>query len=395
MGKYLFVFLAALLAVAIFLQEDFVFILIYLLLGTYLLSRWWGRRAFNALSVVRRSPLHLFLGEEARVEVEIANHSWLPLVWLQIHDSLPVALAARHVHQQVVTLQPKGKLHFHYWLEARKRGYYQVGPLNLYSGDVFGVEESLKSTYAPFYLTVYPKIIPLTRLKLPSHSPLGTLRHHQPIYEDPSRVVGKRDYVAGDSLRRVDWKASASSGRMQVKLYEPSIALETQLCLNLNAADYEPRRRYADSELAIVAAASLANWISSQRQAVGLATNGRDPLGEAGRSLPVPPRRGRGNLMRILEALARVEVTESYPLVDLLQRQRLHLPWGATQILITPTLIDEDFDALFQARRSGLGVLILLIGNPTGYRAIQEKADHFGFPLVSLLDERDLDIWRK
>lgn len=395
MGKYLFIFLAALLAVAVFLQEDFVFILIYLLLGTYLLSRWWGWRAFNALAVERRAPLRLFLGEEARVEVEIENRSWLPLVWLQIHDSLPVALAARHVHQQVVSLRPRGKIRFHYWLEARRRGYYPVGPLSLYSGDVFGVVESLRRAYHPFYLTVYPKIIPLSRVELPSLSPLGTLRHHQPIFEDPSRVIGKRDYVAGDSLRRVDWKASASSGRMQVKLYEPSIALETQLCLNLNAADYDPRRRYDDSELAIVIAASLANYIINQRQAVGLATNGADPLGEAGHSLPVPPRRGRGNLMRILEALARLEVSQTYPLLELLQRQRPHLPWGATQIVITPRLADPDFDALFQARRSGLGILIVLVGNPADYHSICRKANYFGFTLYSILNERDLDIWRK
>ena len=54
----------------------------------------------------------------------------------------------------------------------------------------------------------------LTSLSLPSHSPLGTLRHTQPIFEDPSRVTGKRDYISGDSLRRVDWKATAATGRL-------------------------------------------------------------------------------------------------------------------------------------------------------------------------------------
>jgi uncharacterized protein (DUF58 family) len=394
-GKYLFFFLAALLVVAIILQEDFVFSLIYLLLGTYFLARWWGGRASKALSVERRAPLHLFLGEQARVDVEISNRSVLPIAWLQIYESLPPELAARRAYQQVISIPSKGKYQFQYWLDARRRGYYPVGPLNLYSGDVFGVVDTIKHSYTPVYLTVYPKIIPLSRAPVPSQAPLGTLRYHQPIFEDPSRVIGKRDYVVGDSLRRVDWKASASSGRLQVKTYEPSIALETQICLNLNALEYEPRRRYDDSELAIVAAASLANWVVSQRQAVGLATNGVDPLGEQGRSLPVPPRRGRGHLMRLLEALARVECTESFPLVELLQNQRLHLPWGATQILITPSLDDGAFDALFQARRSGLDTMIILVGNPAAYHAIQHKAAYFGFALHAIYDERDMDIWRK
>jgi hypothetical protein len=92
-------------------------------------------------------------------------------------------------------------------------------------------------------------------VRLPSRSPIGTLRHTQPIFEDPSRVRGKRDYTTGDSLRRVDWKATATTGRLQVKQFEPSIALETALFLNLNADEYLQRTRLDATELAIVIAA--------------------------------------------------------------------------------------------------------------------------------------------
>ncbi len=125
---------------------------------------------------------------------------------------------------------------------------------------------------------------------------MGTLRHHQPIFEDPSRIFGKRPYVSGDSLRRVDWKATASTGQLQVKLFEPSIALETEIFLDLNTEAYEFHSRASATELAIVVTASLANWVVRARQSVGLVTNGLDPLAQdglpprllpAGRALPI------------------------------------------------------------------------------------------------------------
>ena len=93
------------------------------------------------------------------------------------------------------------------------------------------------------YLTVYPRIVALNSIQIPSRSPQGTMRHTQPIFEDPTRVLGKREYVAGDSLRRVDWKSTAVTGRLQVKLFEPAISLETLIFLNLNAEDYHYRSR--------------------------------------------------------------------------------------------------------------------------------------------------------
>lgn len=395
MGKYLLFFLATLGVIAIFLRADYIFILIYLLLGTYLFSRWWGRRASAALSVQRSAPSRLFLGEQAQVRLEIKNRGWLPVPWLQLNESLPAELRLQTQVQQVVTLPPRGKVQISYWLNARRRGYYPVGPLSVYSGDMFGVVDQARRDFAADYLVVYPKIIPLSRLALPSQSPLGTLRHTQPIFEDPSRVIGKRDYTPGDSLRRIDWKTSASSGRLQVKKFEPSIALDTELFLNLHIPDYNPRHRFDDSELAIVVAASLANWVVNQRQAVGLATNGADPLSKDGTAALISPRGGRGHLMRVLEVLARVEAGEACPLVQLLWQQRPYLPWGATQILITPGASDEIFDALFQARRSGVGTLIVLIGGTPEYRLIREKASQFGFPLVRVEDESDLDMWRR
>jgi uncharacterized protein (DUF58 family) len=396
MSDYWIPFLLVLAVIAALLRADFVLTIIYLLLGVWIFGRIWSRRALDAIKARRVFTPRAFWGERIPVRLELHNGGFLPAVWLQFNESLPVELRVGDpAFRRVVSLGSHSLLKLEYALEGRKRGYYAVGPLMLYSGDVFGIAGGETRRLQSDYLTVYPKIVPLTRVVLPTQSPMGTLRHHQPIYEDPSRIFGKREYVTGDSLRRVDWKATASTGHLQVKLFEPSIALETEIFLDLNSKAYEFHSRASATELAIVVAASLANWVVRARQSVGLATNGMDPLGQDGLPPRILPRRGRSNLMRILEVLARVQAGETADLVNLIRRESVHLSWGATLIVITPKLDEAFFDALFQARRSGFDIILVPCGPTPGLQRARQTAASFDFPLVHVLSEQDLDIWRQ
>ena len=395
MPDYLpFLFVLALLA--IILRDDTVITLFYLLTGVYFVSRWWRDRSLRAVRFKRVFVDRAFMGEQVTVRLEVENSDWLPVVWLRLHDSLPVELAAHRFFQEVMTLGPHERREFTYTLETYKRGYYRIGPLLLYTGDLLGLSEEQDRYGQPDYLTVYPRIIPLTSLSLPSHSPLGTLRHTQPIFEDPSRVTGKRDYLSGDSLRRVDWKATAITGRLQVKLLEPSIALETMIVLNLNPADFEARSRYDASELAIVIAASIANWVAGKKQAVGMVVNGADPLTGDRRPGPLPARKGRSHLMRLLEVLARIKLAEaSSPLPDVLRRETVHLAWGTTLVIVTGVADEALFDALFQARRGGLDAVLILTSPVAGFEETRRRVERMGVRVYQLTREQDLDIWRR
>ncbi|HEX9385684.1 MAG TPA: DUF58 domain-containing protein, partial [Anaerolineales bacterium] len=243
------------------------------------------------------------------------------------------------------------------------------------------------------HLVVYPKIIPFTSVQIPSYSPQGTLRHSMPLFEDPTQVFGKRGYTSGDSLRRIDWKASASTGQLQVKLFEPSIALETCVLLNLNAEDYYYRSRVDTTELAIVIAASISNWIVGKKQMVGLMVNGRDPLTADGKPQSIPPRKGKRHLMRVLETLARVEIADNSAIVPLIQAQRYQLAWGTTLIVITGRAGDDVLDELYQARRLGQNMVLILVNRDISDEATRRRAKILGIPVFSIASERDLSIW--
>ena len=378
-------------------RDDFALTLIYLLVGAFLVGTWWSRRSLSQVRHTRKFSEHAFLGEKVQISLRVHNDGWLPVLWLNAQDALPVALSSSPNFQQVISLAPRAETNFTYTVNAAKRGYYPIGPFFASTGDILGLNQPLRQENQVQHLTVYPKIIPLASVKIPPRSPQGTLRHNQPIFEDPSRIFGKRDYVAGDSLRRVDWKSSASTGRLQVKIFEPSIALETLIFLDLNPEAYHYKSRIDSTELAIVIAASVATWVAGKRQTVGLKVNGLDPLQPDGLPQYIPPRKGQAHLIRMLEILARAEMDMggASPIAAIIQRQRFQLAWGTTLIVITGQASDELLSELYQARRAGQNAVLILAGTAKRADQVATRAGFFGIPVVAIHNERGLDIWRK
>jgi uncharacterized protein (DUF58 family) len=313
-----------------------------------------------------------------------------------------------------------------------KRGYYRLGPLQMTAGDLFGFQES-QVALEPNYLTVYPRIVPLTNLNLPSRLPFGTLSSKQRLFEDPARPHGVRDYRLGDSLRRVNWKVSAHSNALLVKTQEPAISLESAILLNLNVGDYTKRYRNDGPEWAIVVAASLASHLVAERQAVGLISNGADPLlqhqidpdqdsefdsvsgrltlseppsdstlfdqaiGSAAKFVadPILPKPGRDHLMQILERLARLEGAPTLPFASHAYRFSVNLGWGVTLLAIIPDEKPGLFDALHRLVRAGFNVVLFIIEPYADFPSVRERARLLGFPAYHVADRDALRRWQQ
>ncbi len=385
----LFVFL-----IAAVLRVDFYFTIAYLFFGVYVLARLWVRRGLKDVRVERRFIDRAFHGDSLPVRLSISNTGRLPVTWLHARESIPVSLRQTTPRHQVFSLDPGERRDIDYALYCSKRGVFSVGPTRIQTGDALGLIKPENVEAPPDRLIVYPKVVPLQRLGLPTRSPLATLPAPLPLFEDPARVVGVRDYAPGDSLRRIHWTASASAGTLLVKHYQPAIARETLICLDLGFEGYHLRGRYEAIELAIVAAASIANHIVvTQRLPVGLATDAHDVwLGER-TSFALPVRAERSHLMLALEVLARVNPLEQAPFVDLLRRQRLHLSWGTTLVAITGRDTPELLDELAQLVRAGFPAALVLTQPERIQPDTRRRAAVLRVPVYTLDHERDLGAW--
>ncbi|MDX1614437.1 MAG: DUF58 domain-containing protein [Candidatus Promineifilaceae bacterium] len=422
--------IALLLAVAFFLQVDFVFYVVYVTLGVWLWSVWNAPRAVHGLLVRRRFRRRAFHGQKIDVDLELVHQGWQPIPWLQMVESIPPALRLGGATSGVLTLRGRSTRKVSYSVRAMRRGYYRLGPLLITTGDLFGFRES-RRRLDPDYLTVYPRIIPLSDLDLPSRLPQGTIVSQKRFFEDQARPNGVRRYHSGDSLRHINWKVSAHSRRLQVKTYEPVISLESMILLNLNQSEYRRRQRYDGPEWAVIVAASVAAHLSEQRQPVGLACNGIDPLAalssrdpssfdresgrlsldlvatasedggavsrSAARLMPgiIPPRGGRSNLMRILEQLARVESGATLESEHWMVRTTLDLSWGTNVIVVSPKGDDATCAALHQLVRRGLTPFLVIVDPYADFAAIRERARHLGFEAFHVGNQRMLSARQK
>jgi hypothetical protein len=421
MGEITFLILT-LIVLALMLRLDFVFYIVYVIGAIYLFSRWFAPRVFRQLKVERHFNDHAFLGERIPVTLRLRNRGRLPLPWLQLSESVAPELAAGSGHAFALSLRGRESREIAYQVQATRRGYYQLGPLYIRSGDLFGWSEE-RAQADPSTLTVYPRIIPLNQLGLPSRLPFGTIASQQRLFEDPARPTGVRDYHSGDSLRLINWKASAHGNSLVVKTLQPAISLETMILLNLNAAEFGPQTRYSAPEWAIEVAASVAAHLIERKQAVGLASNGIDPLVRTGStpaalafdevtgrlllaengdaavpssmSPPLPPRAGRAHLMSLLERLARVEARRTVPFARWMSRATLDLGWGVTIPAITPHADDEIFRALHQLVRSGYNPVLIVTTPGSRFGVVQERARRLGFSAFEIARPADLAAWRR
>src|SRR5262245_55458270 len=360
-------FLACLgiLAAALILESGLLAYAMYVLLALLLLTRWLARSWIGGLAA-ERAVVHLGegegeerayglaleIGERVAVHVTLRNTGALPVPCVLLEDGLPKdalhpispRLKVRGKRAQIAMLQTAGELEMKYQIEPLKRGYYQVGPLVLESGDLFGLHRRFRVLAEPKFVLVYPRIVPLTGYDIASRRPIGEGRIANRLYEDPTRIAGVRPYEMGDPLNRVHWRATARTGALHSKVHEPSTLTGATVLLDFHAAGYHRQGEPARSELAVTTALALANAVYTMGQQVGLAPNARDAADrlrtearqrEAGtrwaaraagamaeesdrlRPQLVETRRGVEQLQRIRELLARAELTDGLTFAQL------------------------------------------------------------------------------
>lgn len=398
-----FLAVALLLMAALVLESGLLAYAMYVLAGLLIVSRLMVRSWNEALSATRECNRDTAeIGDKIAVKVTVRNAGKLPVPWVLLEDLLPgnalnqraPRLAVKGKRLQLSMIGGGGEVSVRYQITCKMRGYYQLGPLVMESGDLFGLHRRYRVDAAPTYLLVYPRIVPLLGYELASRRPIGDIRMTHRLYEDPTRIAGIRGYEAGDPLNRIHWRATARAGTLQSKLYEPSSLSGATILLDFHEAAWPRSGEPMRSELAITTAISLANAVYELGQQVGFVSNGRDAverikMDEAGhvpgigqdftsrqqardepamkteserlRPVVVETRRGVEQLQRIRETLARVELTDGMTYPQLILEAMGRMPRDATVIAVLGDVPMDTALSLGNLRRRGFAVTAVLV----------------------------------
>ncbi len=364
--------------VGLVLRQALLFVFAVIGLLIVLVSWLWQRSCFSGVTYRRTlSQQRAFFDEEIDLVLEVVNRKLLPLPWLEVEDDVPDALTFLDA-DLTSSYKPRRRTLVHlcsprwyerirrrYRLRCTHRGLYEFGPATLRSGDLFGLSTQQRELSDVDRLVVYPRIVPLDHLGLAARGPFGDVVTPHTLWDDPTYQAGVRAYQAGDSVRRIHWKASARLRSLQVKMVEPTTHARVALFLDMYTlrglawwAGYDP----LIVELAIIVAASVAAWAAEQKLPVGLYVNGPRVRGTGAATIALPPSEHPRQLQAVLEALATVVPVATIALADMLAAEVPQLPWGTTAIAITALPDQEVLTLLETTRQQGRGVGLVVVG---------------------------------
>ena len=334
-------------------------------------SRYWSRHLFDRVTFsARPSETRAFIGETISVRIELENRKMLPLPWYEwrfaLGEQIPcrdetLSASAAPGSSWVTRQGALGWYENHSWtfqIQPLERGFHALGPSTIRSADLLGIFPGIKENNDTQHITVFPRVCRMEEIGLPADRPLGLVRGRNKLFEDPLRITGLREYRPGDPLRRIDWKATARSGDLQSRLYEPSATQQLYLLVNIDTMEHAWEGYLRDElERTVSAAASIATWAAGNRFAVGLLANGAYP--NADRPIRLAPSRSRDQITRILEALAVIQPLTMGDLAIQIRREAGRMPVGSTIVIIASLMPPGLADAVLRLREEGHHVAVI------------------------------------
>ena len=256
--RFQVVVLCAVLVVAAFSTGlSFLFYLVYLMLlvvgGSYVLTRL-GLADLEAGYAVNQLNGHV--GQQLRVTYTVRHTGRIPKPWLEIHNptNLPSGLPGR-----AIGLGPRAERSWLVRLPLSRRGHFRIEPLVIRTGDPFGFFEASASVGHGVTVVVYPRIERLPLWRLPAANIEGSHAMAVRTLQTTPLATTVRPWAPGDGFNRIHWKSTARHGEIQVKEFDLEQTADVWIFLDLERAVQAGAGEESTVEVAVRAAASIAD----------------------------------------------------------------------------------------------------------------------------------------
>jgi len=294
-----------------------------------------GRRKLAGIEVSRHGKSVMIAGERGTVTLTVRNAGDLRQTFVAVRDRLPDGLESPEQGEVMVADLPPGEERpLQYSLLARRRGVYQVGPPTLLAADYLGLAQFSRRVGETAELLVYPRAIPVPDLWPRSLRGRAPHKSRRRVVGPSSEFYGLRDYVPGDDMRRVAWKASAKRGKLSVIETEHTETTDAVVVLDLQARAHAGQGDASTIEYAAVLAASLAEEALGRGANVGLIAQGAVDHSVL---ISADPRQH----ITLLEALARVQPDCPTDLIAVVTQHQRALTPGCVLAIVSPATGEE------------------------------------------------------
>lgn len=312
----------------------------------------WSRLNLAGIEVVPdRSTDRLQVGAQFEERITVRNRSWLPKIWLEIDD--PSEMPG-HAARRVITLGARATKSWRVHSSIRRRGLYTVGPLEVTSGDPFGMFHHRRVFGRAQNILVYPRATELPDFSVPGANLPGEGRFRRRTHYVTPNASGVRPYEYGDSFNRIHWSSTARTGELMVKIFELDPASDIWVIMDLHRDVHVGEADDSTEEYAVSIAASIVRYFLTANRTVGFLSYGRGfDIVDADRGLP--------QYTRILESLAMARAWGDVPLGDLLSNEARRFGRHTTVVTITPSTDEAWVAGLSALQARGVKVAAIVI----------------------------------
>ena len=268
-------------------------------------------------------------GEENELVEVVSNAKFLPISILRVRffvskfldfgDKQNVSVSDKSYKNDIFSVMFYQKITRKIKFKCKRRGYYTIDKLELVSYNLFLKTPLTDTRECSLALTVLPESVSAKKLDLVYNSVYGNIVLNRAKQTDPFEFKGIRNYESFDSIKDINWKASARSEDLMVNVHGYTSSQKVMIILNVLADNDFIDDRVIEKCISV--ALGLSIRFIKNGVPTGLVTNGADSINGSDISLVCAA--GDGHIKTIKRALARVDVKNAKDINDVISKLSL------------------------------------------------------------------------
>ena len=255
----------------------------------------------DAIYSQRILPEKLSNGDENSVKIDIKNN--YPFrVDLKIIDEIPFQFQKRDFLIKK-TILPQGSSFFEYILIPKERGEYVFGGLNIFAKSPIGLVSRKFVFQKEASLPSYPSFVHLRKyelMALQNEFLLGGIKKIRKLGHT-MEFEQIRNYVQGDDIRSINWKATSKANKLMVNQYQDERSQRIYMLIDKGRTMQMPFKGLSLLDYSINAVMALSHIILKKSDRAGMMTFSQKTENK------VQAEQKSGQLKKISEALYNIK----------------------------------------------------------------------------------------
>lgn len=191
------------------------------------------RKSVKSLEVTSTVfPSRVFTDDEVKCETRIKNKSKIQLL-IECEDLSADGYLFTGKKEISGTISKDETIELYYSMKFRTRGEHYFQDIKIHVNSFLKLFSIDKRVSFERKILVFPKILPIEKINMSLIDPISGRKTDFKILEDPTRMIGIREYHS-EPFQRIHWKVSAHTGDLMVKEYEYTGSAKVMMYVDYN-----------------------------------------------------------------------------------------------------------------------------------------------------------------